>query len=101
MLYRKYRKKYRKNKKAADRFKKIAASQKREIIDLRRQVSILENGYIVEWCQSCDHQVTMLWDVKKDGCKACCPFCGELLMLCDSCQGECDYNYGNDTCKEM
>lgn len=99
-LYQKYRRKYQKVKKTADRLRGVKAAYKKEIADLRRRVTLLEDGYIVEWCQNCENQITMLWDVEKDGCKACCPYCGEVLMLCDSCQGKCDYDYGSDTCKE-
>ncbi|MBD5504574.1 MAG: hypothetical protein HDR09_12830 [Lachnospiraceae bacterium] len=101
LLHQKYKRKYLKMKKAAVRLRGVKAAYKKEVSELRRRVSLLEDGYVVEWCQECDTQITMLWDVKKDGCRACCPHCGAVMMLCDSCQGECDYNYGNDTCKEM
>lgn len=101
LFYQKYRRKYRKMKSTADRLRGVKAAYKKELTQLRRRVALLEDGYIVEWCQDCDTQITMLWDVKQDGCRACCPHCGAVMMLCDSCQGECDYDYGNDTCKEM
>lgn len=101
LFYQKYRRKYRKMKSTADRLRGVKAAYKKELVQLRRRVALLEDGYIVEWCQDCDTQVTMLWDVKQDGCRARCPHCGAVMMLCDSCQGECDYDYGNDTCKEM
>lgn len=56
---------------------------------------------MVEWCLHCERQVVMLWDVKEDGMVAYCPYCSQRMMLCEKCSGECDYNYGNDTCKEM
>ena len=101
LLHHKYKKKYLKMKKTAARLRGVKTAYKKEVAELRRRVSLLEDGYVVEWCQECDTQITMLWDVKQDGCRACCPHCGAVMMLCDSCQGECDYNYGNDTCKEM
>lgn len=99
-LYRKYKRKFKKEKNIADFLRKVKRSYRKEVADLRKRVSLLEDGYIVEWCQNCESQIVMLWDVKQDGCQACCPRCGKVLMLCDSCQGECDYNYGNDMCKE-
>lgn len=101
LLYQKYKRKYMKMKKAAVRLRGVKSAYKKEVAELRRRVSLLEDGYVVEWCQECDTQITMLWDIKKDGCRAYCPHCGSVMMLCDSCRDECDYNYGNDTCKEM
>lgn len=101
LFYQRYRRKYRKAKHAANRLRGVKDVYKKEVATLRRRVSLLEDGYIVEWCQECNTQITMLWDVKQEGCRAYCPHCGVVMMLCDSCQGECDYNYGNDTCKEM
>ena len=100
LFYHKYRRKYRKMKSTADRLRGVKAVYKKELAQLRRRVALLEDGYIVEWCQECNTQVTMLWDVKQDGCRACCPHCGAVMMLCDSCQGKCDYDYGIDICKE-
>lgn len=100
LFYQKYRRKYRKMKSTADRLRGVKAVYKKELAKLRRRVALLEDGYIVEWCQECETQVTMLWDVKQDGCRACCPHCGAVMMLCDSCQGKCDYDYGINTCKE-
>ena len=100
LFYQKYRRKYQKVKRTADRLRGVKTAYKKEVAALRRRVALLEDGYVVEWCSNCDTQITMLWNVKEDGCRACCPHCGEVMMLCDSCQGECDYNYGNDTCKE-
>lgn len=74
---------------------------KRELASARKQKALLEDGYIVEWCINCNKQVTMLWDLEEDGFTAFCPYCGEKMMLCEQCQGECDYNYGFDICKEM
>ena len=56
---------------------------------------------MVEWCLHCERQVVMLWDVKEDDMVAYCPYCGKRMMLCEQCQGECDYDYGIDLCKEM
>ncbi len=63
---------------------------------------------ITEYCNNCETEVTMEWDVEMYGYKAYCPFCGERLMLCDECQhpnGEskrclsCDYDSETDTCR--
>lgn len=40
---------------------------------------------IIEPCPYCGAEVVMRWDVKKNGFKAYCPYCGERLMLCDEC----------------
>ena len=62
-----------------------------------------------ELCGNCDREVTLAgWDVETDGYKAYCPYCGEVLMLCDMCQhdrytgkhlGGCDYSSKTDSCK--
>ena len=101
LLYWRMKRKHKKQKENADRLGRLRREQRKEIVWLRRRVSILADGYIVEWCDNCRTQIVMLWDVEKDGRKAFCPHCGNVLMLCDSCQGECDYNYGSDICKEM
>lgn len=38
-----------------------------------------------EWCYNCDNEVTIIWDIRKDGFRAYCPHCGEKLTLCDAC----------------
>lgn len=64
---------------------------------------------VVELCPSCGNEVKMYWDVREDGYKAYCPYCGERLMLCDECKrsvtdkygcavGVCDYSDKNDSC---
>ena len=74
----------------------------------RAKLRISEDGprEVTEMCPNCDREVTMLWDVKEDGYKAACPYCGGRLMLCDECQhpngeyvGDCDYNQESDTCR--
>ena len=64
-----------------------------------KENGILKDGYIVDWCDNCNHQVTLLWDVKVDGYKGYCPFCGHGMMMCDSCSGSCNYEYGTGICK--
>lgn len=72
------------------------------------KLRIAEDGprEVTEMCPYCDREVTLLWDVKADGYKAICPFCGKRLMLCDECNhpngeycGKCDYNRETDSCK--
>lgn len=101
MLYRKYKRKFGKIKKVESRAASLKNEYRRENTRLRKRVALLEDGYVVAWCYGCESQITMLWDVKEDGITAFCPHCGARMMLCDYCQGECDYDYGNDTCKEM
>jgi len=38
-----------------------------------------------EWCGNCDHEVTLHWDIRENGFRAYCPYCGKRLMLCDAC----------------
>lgn len=82
-------------------YRRKVAELRKALARERKDKAILKDGYIVEWCCYCENQIVMLWDPENDGLSAYCPVCGNRMMLCDSCQGECDYNYGNDTCKEM
>lgn len=82
-------------------YKRRTAKLRRRLAKVSREKAVLEDGYVVEWCLHCERQVVMLWDVKEDGMAAYCPYCSQRMMLCEKCSGECDYNYGNDTCKEM
>lgn len=62
---------------------------------------------IVEVCPRCDVEVVMQWDVKQDGFKSFCPYCGNRLMLCDECMhpdgeyngGYCNYDSQTETCQ--
>lgn len=55
-----------------------------------------------EWCSECDREVTLSWDIEKDGYCCYCPYCGKRLMLCQYCDGaadgECDWKE-NGGCK--
>lgn len=64
-----------------------------------RENGNLKDGWVVEWCDRCNRQVTVMWDPEQDGLMAYCPYCGERLPMCDSCPGECDFEYGNGICK--
>ena len=64
--------------------------------------------HIVEYCANCETEVELLWDVKKDGYKAYCPYCRARLMLCDECQhrgkggklvDDCNYCRESDSCR--
>lgn len=67
----------------------------------------MKEDIVVEVCPHCGTEVEMRWDVKADGYKAFCPYCGMRLMLCDACQhpdgeyngGTCDYCSSTDRCK--
>lgn len=54
---------------------------------------------ITEFCPHCDTEVTMNWDVEERGYVAFCPVCGKRMMLCSMCDGNCNWNAENDTCK--
>lgn len=77
------------------------ASLRKELARVKREKESLEDGYVVEWCIQCERQITMWWNVWEDGLVAYCPHCGSKMMLCEQCQGECDYDYGIEVCKEM
>lgn len=61
---------------------------------------------VTEYCSECESEITLFWDVDRDGYKAYCPYCGAVLMLCDECShrtGEyvydCDYNDDTGACR--
>ncbi len=60
------------------------------------------NNEKTEWCSECDSEVTLNWDIEKDGYCCYCPYCGKRLMLCQYCDGtadgECDWKE-NGGCK--
>lgn len=60
------------------------------------------NNEKTEWCSECDREVTLNWDIEKDGYCCYCPYCGKRLMLCQYCDGaadgECDWKE-NRGCK--
>ncbi len=98
ILYWKSRKKLRKRELKVKALSKKCAYMSEEIRRLRQRVSVLEDGYVVEWCDNCNTQVTMLWNPAADGLAAYCPFCGRELLLCDSCHFSCDMEYGTGVC---
>ena len=64
------------------------------------------SGPVTEYCSNCENEVTMNWDVNKQGYQAFCPVCGKRLMLCSECldaedntaRGMCDYDSDTDSC---
>lgn len=60
------------------------------------------NRTVTEWCSHCESEITMEWDVEKQGYKAYCPSCGRRLMLCSDCKERgytCDYDGDLDFCR--
>ena len=60
-----------------------------------------EDGFEVEFCQNCENEIELKWDINKFGFQAVCPICGNRLMLCDACthrHGTCiqDCTYRSD-----
>lgn len=56
---------------------------------------------VTECCPHCDKEITLLWDVQKDGYKAFCPKCGGVLMLCSMCledNTKCDWCDDSESC---
>lgn len=94
------RKIYKKNR-IIKYYEKKIAELRRNLAKVRREKSVLEDGYVVDWCIHCNRQVTMLWDIHEDGLTAFCPHCSQKMMLCNYCEGDCDYDYGIEVCKEM
>lgn len=84
----------------SNRYIRLYRINKRALRKARKATAELDD-YVVGWCLHCENQTTMLWNPEKDGLTAYCPHCGGRMMLCDNCQGECDYDGKTDTCKEM
>lgn len=64
-----------------------------------------ERTYVVtEFCANCEREVEIHgWDTDRDGYRAFCPYCGEVLMLCDECQHTephqpCDFDADTGLC---
>lgn len=75
---------------------------------IERNLGIPDLPEVVEVCPYCENEVVMSWDVKKNGFKAFCPYCGKTLMPCDECKhrgydgeyyDDCDYCSKTDTCR--
>lgn len=74
---------------------------RKRLADSQKENAVLSDGYVVEWCAHCENENVILWDLEKYGRVAFCPVCGQKMMLCNTCEGACDYDYGKDVCKEM
>ena len=50
---------------------------------------------VTEMCPHCQNEVTVQWDVEKDGYELYCPYCGFPIMLCSMCDARdgkvCDW----------
>lgn len=44
----------------------------------------------IEMCPHCDNEITVEWDVEKDGYEVTCSECGRKIMLCDACSHSID-----------
>lgn len=49
-----------------------------------------------EMCSYCGTEITLEWNVKRDGFRIYCPFCGMKISLCDECQHRDDEEYMDD-----
>ena len=56
------------------------------------------DGHEIEYCNVCEREIELRWDINQDGFQAYCPVCGSRLMLCDACThrfgeaiSDCDY----------
>lgn len=60
---------------------------------------------VTEQCANCEREVEIHgWDTERDGYQAFCPYCGEVLMLCDECQHSeqrqpCDFDADTGLCR--
>lgn len=60
---------------------------------------------VTELCSNCEREVEIHgWDTERDGYQAFCPYCGEVLMLCDECQHSeqrqpCDFDANTGLCR--
>ncbi len=81
--------------------KKDMRKIKRKNFHLKRALEDATEGFETEYCSCCGYEQTFFWNREAYGIHAFCPYCGERLMLCSSCEGACDYNSFTNTCKEM
>lgn len=53
---------------------------------------------VTEVCPHCDSEISLTWDVEKDGYKVFCPKCGKEMMLCGYCpiRDKCDFETDSD-----
>lgn len=45
----------------------------------------MELTEVTEMCPHCQNEVTVQWNVEKDGYELYCPYCGFPIMLCSMC----------------
>lgn len=75
-------------------------------LDEKNEYSGSSDGYEVEYCNNCESEIELRWDINKEGFQAVCPVCGSRLMLCDACKhrfggcfDDCDYDSVTDKCR--
>ena len=55
----------------------------------------MELTEVTEMCPHCQNEVTVQWNVEKDGYELYCPYCGFPIMLCSMCDARegkvCDW----------
>lgn len=59
---------------------------------------------VIEVCPSRMKENDFMWNVKSDGYKAHCMYCGERLVLCSECpkyNNGCDYSTKTDSCSKV
>ena len=60
------------------------------------QLTSEQQAIVTECCPHCDTEVSVKWDIFKDGHSIYCPNCGKRIMLCSECPArdgdmECDW----------
>jgi len=58
-----------------------------------------ERKTVVEWCPHCGCENEIRWNTEVMGFKAYCPYCGNVLMLCDECQHQDIDGTGSPSCE--
>lgn len=49
------------------------------------QLASEQQAIVTECCPHCDTEVSVKWDIFKDGHSIYCPNCGKRIMLCSDC----------------
>ena len=71
-------------------------SLKRSFENLVQQLVSEQQATVTESCPHCDTEVSVKWNIFKDGHSIFCPKCGKRIMLCSECPArdgdmECDW----------
>jgi DNA-directed RNA polymerase subunit RPC12/RpoP len=65
-------------------------SLKKSFNNLCVQLASEQQATVTEYCPHCDTEVSVKWDIFKDGHSIYCPKCGTRIMLCSECPARDD-----------